>query len=62
MNELGKRFTRQAQWQTNRKALSWPDKVRQAEAIRESIMTLRGKKTDSPASQAAGAAMQRFLE
>ena len=62
MNQLEKKFARQAQWQTNRKALSWPGKVRQAEAIRESIMKLSGKKPDSPASQAAGAAMQRFFE
>ena len=62
MNELEKKFARQAQWQTNRKALSWPDKVRQAEAIRESIIELRGEKPDSPASQAAGTATQRFFE
>ena len=59
MNELGKQFARQAQWQTNRKALSWPDKVRQAEAIRESIVALRGKKPDSPPHQVGSAAVDR---
>ena len=59
MNELDKQFARQAQWQTDRKALSWPEKVRQAEAIRDAIKTLRGEKPDSPASQAAGVATDR---
>ena len=54
MNELEKQFATQARWQTGRKALSWPEKVRQAEAIRDAIKTLRGGKPDSPASQAAG--------
>ena len=59
MNELDKQFARQAQWQTSRKALSWPEKVRQAEAIRDAIKTLRGEKPDSPASRAAGVATDR---
>jgi hypothetical protein len=62
MNELEKKFARQAQWQTNRKALSWPDKVRQAEAIRDSIEALREGKPELPPSQAAGTATQRFFE
>lgn len=33
---------RQARWQKSRKLLSWPEKVRLAEAIRESILLLRG--------------------
>jgi hypothetical protein len=32
---------RQARWQKSRKALSWSEKVRLAEAIRESILRLR---------------------
>ena len=59
MNELDKQFARQAQWQAGRKALSWPEKVRQAEAIRGAITTLRGEKPDSPASRAAGVATDR---
>ena len=59
MNELDKQFARQAQWQTDRKALSLPEKVRQAEAIRAAIKALRGEKPDSPASQAAGVATDR---
>jgi hypothetical protein len=59
MNELGKQFAKQAQWQTGRKALSWPEKVRQAEAIRDSIKTLRGEKPDLPPTQAAGVVADR---
>ena len=32
---------RQAQWQKGRKALSWPEKIRMAERIRESARQLR---------------------
>jgi len=32
---------RQAQWQKSRRALSWPEKIRMAEEIRESIKMLR---------------------
>lgn len=32
---------RQAHWQKSRQALSWPEKIRMAERIRESIQTLR---------------------
>jgi hypothetical protein len=60
MDELGKQFARQAQWQAGRKALSWPDKVRQAEAIRDSIKTLRAKKPNAPPSQAVGFVTDRI--
>jgi hypothetical protein len=32
---------RQAEWQRSRQALSWPEKIRMAQEIRESIRTLR---------------------
>ncbi len=48
MDEFSKRLERQAQWQKSRKSLSWPEKVRQAEAIRDAIKALRATKTDSP--------------
>jgi hypothetical protein len=32
---------RQAEWQKSRQALSWPDKIRMAEKIRESVRALR---------------------
>ena len=36
---------RQAQWQKSRQALSWPEKIRMAQQIRESIQTLRATST-----------------
>ena len=47
MDEIGEQLERQARWQKNRKALSWPEKVRQAEAIRDAIKALRKTKTGS---------------
>jgi hypothetical protein len=52
MDEVAKRFARQAQWQASRTNLSWPEKVRQAEAMREFILVLRKKKADSPRRRA----------
>lgn len=46
MDEFSERLARQARWQKNRMALSWPEKVRQAEALRDSIMVLRSGKSD----------------
>ena len=62
MNELQKQFVKQAKWQTGRKGLSWPEKVRQAEAIRDSIKALRGGKANSLPSHAAGTTTQKFFE
>jgi hypothetical protein len=53
MPEFGERLERQAQWQRSRKSLSWPEKVRQAEAMREAIKALRASKADVPASATA---------
>ena len=36
---------RQAQWQKSRQALPWPEKIRMAERIRESILALRATRT-----------------
>ena len=47
MDEFGKRLEGQARWQKSRKFLSWAEKVRQAETIRDAIKALRGTKTDS---------------
>jgi hypothetical protein len=41
MTESSERLKRQAQWQKSRKELSWPDKIRPAEAIRDSLEPLR---------------------
>jgi hypothetical protein len=59
MAEFGKQLEKQALWQKNRKSLSWPEKVRQAEAVRDAIKALRATKTDAPPSQATGVASDR---
>ncbi len=41
MNEFQRRFERQADWQKTLRTLSWPEKVRMAEKVRESIKQLR---------------------
>lgn len=41
MRDVEKMLERQARWQKRRAALSWPEKIRMAEAIRESIRLLR---------------------
>ena len=41
MNDVIKLLERQAAWQKGRKSLSWPEKIRIAEAIRESILQIR---------------------
>jgi hypothetical protein len=41
MSDVLKLLERQAKWQKSRAALSWPEKIRMAEAIRESIQQLR---------------------
>ena len=35
MNDIRILLDRQAAWQSNRAALSWPEKIRMAEAVRE---------------------------
>lgn len=41
MDDVKKLLERQAVWQKGRKSLPWPEKIRIAEAIRESILQLR---------------------
>lgn len=47
MSEGGTLLERQARWQTTRQSLSWPEKIRMAEAIRDSVRTLRQVRPDS---------------
>ena len=42
MDDVKKLLERQALWQKGRKSLPWPEKIRIAEAIRESILQIRG--------------------
>jgi len=41
MSDVQKPLERQAKWQKSRAALSWPEKIRMAEAMRESVRQLR---------------------
>jgi hypothetical protein len=47
MSDAKKSFELQAQWQRRRADLTWPEKIRQAEAMREAILQLRA---NNPAS------------
>lgn len=42
MSDIEQLLERQARWQKSRKSLSWPEKIRMAEAIRESVLALGG--------------------
>ncbi len=41
MTRIPERLRKQAEWQRSRKDLSWPEKIRLAEAIRDSLEPLR---------------------
>jgi hypothetical protein len=41
MNDVQEMFRRQAIWQKSRQSLTWPEKIRVAEMVRESVMQLR---------------------
>ena len=41
MSDIQRLLERQAEWQKRRKSLSWPEKIRMAEAIRESVLQLQ---------------------
>jgi hypothetical protein len=51
MTDVRNGLEKAAEWQRRRKALSWPEKIRLAEAIRDSLIQLRRTRADtSPAS------------
>jgi hypothetical protein len=43
MLQAGVMLRRQTEWQNSRRSLTWPEKIRMAERIRESIRTLRAQ-------------------
>lgn len=56
MVDIQDRLERAAQWQKSRQALSWPEKIRLAETIRDSLIQLRQTRPNaSPASSARSA-------
>jgi len=42
MTDIRRLFERQAEWQKTRGSLSWPEKIRMAEAMRETLRQFRG--------------------
>jgi hypothetical protein len=56
MDDVKELLERQAAWQKSRKLLSWPEKIRIAESIRESVVKLR---RTGPASKPGTAASER---
>jgi hypothetical protein len=55
MNSTLQLFERQAAWQKSRARLSWPDKIRQAETLREALVEWRrsrdSRKPQSPTTE-----------
>lgn len=41
MTDIERMLKRQAEWQKSRQALTWPEKIRQAERVRDSAEQLR---------------------
>jgi hypothetical protein len=46
MSDIQRLLEKQARWQKARRALSWPEKIRMAERIRESVIRLRATAGD----------------
>ena len=53
MSDIRRLLERQAEWQKARGGLSWPTKVRMAEAMREAIYQLRGRLDERRQAQTA---------
>jgi hypothetical protein len=54
MTETGKLLERQAAWQKGRAALTWPEKIRMAEAVREWAAQLsRARSPKAPIASAS---------
>ena len=53
MTDIRHLLDRQAEWQKARGGLSWPDKIRMAEAMREAISQLRGGLDETRRAQTA---------
>jgi hypothetical protein len=50
MSDVRHLLERQARWQKTRRALSWPEKIRMAEMVRESVRQLRAAPKAVPPS------------
>jgi hypothetical protein len=54
MSDIQQLLERQARWQKTRRALPWPEKIRMAERIRESVRQLRATRKAEPREHAPG--------
>jgi len=54
MTDIERMLERQAQWQKSRQALTWPEKIRLAERVREGVEQLRAKPRPAPPEQSKG--------
>jgi hypothetical protein len=65
MTDLEHMLERQAQWQKSRQSLTWPEKIRMAERIRESVRRLRaqpGPRDLAPAAAAREKTMKKGIQ
>ncbi len=61
MTDVRRLLERQAEWQKARGGLSWPEKVRMAEAIRETISQLRGGRHEPREAHTAPPSMKKAI-
>jgi hypothetical protein len=59
MTDIRRLLERQAEWQKARAGLSWPEKIRMAEAMRETLRQFRGTSTSGGSRGAAISATRR---
>lgn len=50
MSNVDEMLKRQAQWQKSRQQLTWPEKIRMAEQVRDSVVALRSSAGQPPRS------------
>jgi hypothetical protein len=51
MNETERLLRRQAEWQRDRRSLTWPEKIRQAEQLRATLEAFRAQRRHAVAVQ-----------
>jgi len=62
MTELKHMLERQAQWQTSRQSLTWPEKIRMAERVRESVRQLRAQPRPTACVAATEGSLQAEIQ
>lgn len=54
MTDVAELLNRQAQWQKSRQSLTWPEKIRLVEQVRDSVRLLRAQPPPDPAEAPRG--------